>query len=438
MISLIVGCDKNWVIGNGSEIPWHLPADFAYLKKTTMGHPLVMGRKTFESIGKPLPGRLNIIVTRDSGYNAPFGSVVVGSVEEGIEVAQKEETGEVFIFGGSGIYKYALENDLVDRAYVTHIDAEVEGDILFPGNLISDWVRTSRTYRPADEKNEYNINFSIYEKRVVVSGKELAVALEDRLIEQVENLDEKPTLGIYVVGQDAATRMYVKKKRELAGRIGVDFKEFLFEMSVTENELEQHIKDNLDSLDGVVIQLPLPNHIDRDKICNLIPPIKDPDLLNQQTMATFIGGDMTVLPPVVSAIDEIIDHYNLNPAGKNILVIGRGKLVGGPSITYFEHKGANVDSVDKEDTEFTDQALAADIIVSGAGVSDLVTPEMIKEGSILFDGGTSGSSGSLRGDIDWGCSEKARLFSRSPGGIGPLTVVSLFKNFLILVEKNKN
>ncbi len=434
MISVIVGCDNNWVIGNGPDIPWHLPADFANLKKITDGHPLVMGRKTFESIGKPLPGRLNIVVTRDEAYEVE-GVSVVGSVEEGIALGKGEKTGEIFIFGGSGIYSYALENNLVERTYVTHINTEVEGDIFFPGELISDWVKTSSIHREKDDKNEYDMEFAVYEKNVIVNGKALSQQVEDRLEARVEQLDDKPSLGIYVVGDDKATAMYVKKKRELAERIGVNFYEFIFEADVTEDELIDHITNHQQNVDGIVIQLPLPNHIDQEKLCSLIPAHMDPDMLNQDTMQKFIDGDLSLLPPVVSAIDEIIDMYSLEIKDKDVLVIGKGKLVGGPAIAYFTAKEARVSAVDKQDTDFTELSKEADIIVSGAGVSDLVTPEMIKDGVILFDGGTSGSSGSLRGDIDWKCEKKATLFSRSPGGIGPLTVASLFKNFITLVEK---
>ncbi len=438
MISVIVGCDNNWVIGNGPDIPWHLPADFAYFKKTTMGHPVVMGRTTFESIGKPLPGRLNIVVTRDETYQAD-NVLVVNSVEAGIEHAKHEaeqnENEDVFILGGAQIYTYALENNLVDRAYVTHIDTEVEGDILFPGDLIEQWVKTSSVRREKDEKNTYDMEFAVYEKQVVVDGKQLSQKVEDRLETRVEKLMDKPSLGIYVVGDDKATEMYVKKKREFAERIGVNFYEFIFESDVTEQELLDHISRHQGNVDGIVVQLPLPKHINQETVCNAIPEGKDPDMLHTETMKRFTEGDMGLLPPVTSAIDEIIDTYNLDVQNKKVLVIGKGKLVGGPAIAYFKNRGAHVDAVDKSNTDFTKLAQAADIIVSGAGVSDLVTSDMVHPGVILFDGGTSGSSGSLRGDIDWECQDKARLFSRSPGGIGPLTVASLFKNFITLVEK---
>lgn len=434
MISLIVGCDTNWVIGNGPEIPWHLPADFAYFKEVTMGHPIIMGRTTFESIGRPLPGRLNIVVSRNEDYSAQ-GASVVSSIEDAIALGKQEDSGEVFVIGGSQIYTYALENKLVDRAYVTHIQTEAKGDVYFPGDMISDWVRISDTHRHKDEKNVFDMNFSVYDKQVVVSGKKLSKKVEERLEERVERLEDKPALGIYVVGDDKATAMYVKKKRELAERIGVNFYEFIFESDVTEQELVDHISKHQENVDGIVVQLPLPKHIDRERVCSMIPTHKDPDLLSKDTVSKFNEGDLSLLPPVASAIDEIISTYDLDIKDKKVLVIGKGKLVGGPAISYFTHKGAVVTAVDKQDNDFSEPAKSADIIVSGAGVSDLVTPEMIKEGVILFDGGTSGSSGSLRGDIDWGCEKKAKLFSRSPGGIGPLTVVSLFKNFITLVER---
>jgi len=433
MISLIVAHDINGVIGNGPDIPWHLPADFQYFKKTTLGHPIIMGRTTFESIGKPLPGRLNIVVTQDKSYKAE-GVFVASSVEDAVKLGEQEKTGEVFVIGGAQIYRYALENNLIDQVYVTHINTQADGDVLFPVNLISEWKKISSVLREKDEKNEYDMEFLVYKKSVIVNGKKIAAEVEERLEEQVQQLNEKPSLGIYVVGDNKATVTYVKKKRELAERIGVNFYEFLFESDITEDELIEHITNHKQNVDGIVIQLPLPSHIDSEKLCNLIPSKMDPDMLNAETMKKFIDGDMSLLPPVTSAIDEIIAKHKLDIVGKKVLVIGKGKLVGAPAIAYFTHKGAEVTAVDKTDKDFADIAKQADIVVSGAGVSGLVTPDMLQEGVVLFDAGTSGSSGSLQGDIDWECEKKATLFSRSPGGIGPLTVVSLFKNFISLVE----
>lgn len=429
MISLIVAHDRNGVIGNGPDIPWHLPADFKRFKEITMGHPVIMGRTTFESIGKPLPGRLNIIVTRDESYEGPEGTLSVTSVEAGIAAGEQENSGEVFVLGGSQIYQYALEHNLIERAYITEVQTEVQGDIFFPMYHINNLNLQSYEYREADEKNLYDMSFAVYDKTPVISGKALACKQEQVLYAQVQELGTKPKLAIYVIGEHPATMMYVQKKRELAERIGVEFIEHNFDIDVSEQELEQHILKHQKDMDGVVIQLPLLAHIDTQKLCGLVDSTKDPDLLNSST------EHQEVYPPVVAAIDYILSEKQISPRDKQVVVVGKGKLVGAPAIDYFTKQGAQVVALDKEDGDISSHTQQADIIVTGAGVSDLITPQMVKEGVVLLDAGTSGSSGSLRGDIDWECEQKASLFARSPGGIGPLTVVSLFQNLITLIEK---
>ena len=138
MISLIVAHDPDRVIGKDNELPWHLPEDLAYFKKMTMGKAMVMGRKTYESIGRPLPGRLSIVVTRDPDYTAE-GVVVVNDLDEGIEKA-KEYAPEVMIIGGAEIFNLVL--DIADRLYITLIQSEFEGDTFFP-EYEDEWVLKS-------------------------------------------------------------------------------------------------------------------------------------------------------------------------------------------------------------------------------------------------------------------------------------------------------
>lgn len=159
MISFIVAMDKNRVIGRNNKLPWHLPADLAYVKKTTMGHPLLMGRKTYESIGRPLPGRTNIVFTRNPHYEAE-GCVVVHSVEEAI---RKFGDGELFIFGGAVIYRLFLP--VADRMYVTEIEHEFEGDTFFPEIDPAEWREISRVKGVRDEKNPYDYYFVVYERK---------------------------------------------------------------------------------------------------------------------------------------------------------------------------------------------------------------------------------------------------------------------------------
>lgn len=158
MISLIVAMGKNHVIGLNNQMPWHLPADLAYFKKVTTGHPILMGRKTFESIGRPLPNRTNVILTRDTSFQAE-GCTVIHSIDDAIELAKKED---LFIIGGAEIYNQFLP--FVEKMYITKISESFEGDTFFP-EFGDGWQLVASEKHRADEKNQYDYEFQIFEKK---------------------------------------------------------------------------------------------------------------------------------------------------------------------------------------------------------------------------------------------------------------------------------
>lgn len=152
--------DRNRLIGNKNQLPWHLPADFAHFKSVTMGKPIIMGRKTYESIGKPLPGRTNIVLSRDPDIHFE-GVICVNSFEEALTAVQDEE--EVMVIGGSAIYKMLLPR--IDRMYITYVDAEFEGDAWFPEFDENQWLEKASVIYQADEKNLYNCRFVTLERK---------------------------------------------------------------------------------------------------------------------------------------------------------------------------------------------------------------------------------------------------------------------------------
>lgn len=157
MISLIVAIGENRVIGFENKMPWHLPADLAYFKKVTTSHTVIMGRKTFQSIGKPLPNRTNVILTRDIHFSAN-GCLVIHSVEEALEMGKDQD---IFVIGGAEVYKQFLP--FVDRAYITKIHESFHGDTFFP-ELGENWQLTSSEIHDPDEKNRYTYEFQVFDK----------------------------------------------------------------------------------------------------------------------------------------------------------------------------------------------------------------------------------------------------------------------------------
>ena len=160
-ISAIVAVAKNNVIGKDNQIPWYLPADLAYFKRTTIGHHILMGRNSFRSIGRPLPKRTNVVITRDAYFSAE-GVWVAHSIEEALGMAFDNGETEAFIIGGGAIYRDSM--DLWDKLYLTEVDTEPEGDVFFPEIEPSDWREIWREEHPADAKNEFGFTFRVLER----------------------------------------------------------------------------------------------------------------------------------------------------------------------------------------------------------------------------------------------------------------------------------
>jgi len=164
-VSLIVAMAKNRVIGHNNTLPWHLPADLKHFKALTMGHHIVMGRKTYESIGKPLPGRTSVVVTRNENYAVP-GVLVVNSLPAAIKACSDDE--EIFVIGGAEIYRQAIT--LADRIYLTEIDAEFSGDAHFPEFNRDEWHEVSREMNSQLEPQPLEYHFDVYHRIVPVTS----------------------------------------------------------------------------------------------------------------------------------------------------------------------------------------------------------------------------------------------------------------------------
>jgi dihydrofolate reductase len=166
ILSCIAAVAENRVIGHHNDLPWRLPEDLKRFKKLTMGHSIIMGRKTFESIGNPLPNRTSIVITRDTGFSA-FGAIVVSSFPDAVrradDIAQDADGSlESFVIGGATVFREALSR--CERLYLTHVHAAVKGNILFPEMNMNEWHILHKKSHPADKKNDYPTTFAVYER----------------------------------------------------------------------------------------------------------------------------------------------------------------------------------------------------------------------------------------------------------------------------------
>lgn len=261
---------------------------------------------------------------------------------------------------------------------------------------------------------------------MIVNGKKIAYKIELDIIQRIKVLGRKPKLAVVNVDGNPVSVSFINMKKKFADRVGVDFSVLNFDSSIGSNELIAEIKKAAALCDGLVVQLPLPKHLDTDFVLESIPPEKDVDAL---------GPNPIILSPVVEAIKKILSISQLSLKSKRVLVIGRGRLVGLPIAKWLGGNGTTVDIIGDEVENMETYTKKADIIISGAGSPHLIKPQMIKEGAALIDCGASEAGGKLLGDAHSGCAVKCSLFTPVPGGVGPITVAMLFSNLLNLAER---
>ncbi|MDP3734917.1 MAG: bifunctional 5,10-methylenetetrahydrofolate dehydrogenase/5,10-methenyltetrahydrofolate cyclohydrolase [bacterium] len=261
---------------------------------------------------------------------------------------------------------------------------------------------------------------------MLVEGKKIADDIRCELAERIVALGRQLILAVIQVGSERATEKFIERKKKFGEAVGVAVVVYQFPSDVAEDALAAEVRaiGEDPAVGGLIVQLPLPIEINGGAVLECIPPEKDVDALSSTSR---------VLAPVAGAVAEIFTRYSIDPRGKKAVVVGEGRLVGKPVADWLRRAGALVETVSLEMTrEMRSSTQRADIIVSGAGVPRLITPEFIKDDVVLIDAGTSESDGVLVGDIDPACAEKAALYTSVPGGVGPVTVAKLFENLVIL------
>jgi methylenetetrahydrofolate dehydrogenase (NADP+)/methenyltetrahydrofolate cyclohydrolase len=262
---------------------------------------------------------------------------------------------------------------------------------------------------------------------MIVDGRKIADEALTLLQKKIDTQDLAPHLTIFVCEPNFETQKYLALKRKRSAQIGVGTN--IIELMPTSNteEVVQSILKAVELADGIIVQLPLPSHIDAAKVVAAIPITHDVDALNPKTT------DM--LSPVTKAIEIILNTYKIPAEGRFVTVLGSGKLVGLPAYHWFVSQGAHVSVVTKETKDIAFYTQTADIVVCGAGVPGLLKADMVKEGAVILDAGTTEDGGELRGDADPDIAGKAALFTPVPGGIGPITIAMLLSNVVHCAER---
>lgn len=267
----------------------------------------------------------------------------------------------------------------------------------------------------------------------LVDGRALAEKMTTELQTALAQIARPLTLAVIACAPNFETTKYLAVKRRQADALGVQLKLIQLPETATTAEVMAAVTLAAESSDGVLVQLPLPASINRGEVLAAIPARCDVDGFSYDGHASTHG----VLPPVVGAIDVISKTHGVLWSGKSVVIFGAGRLVGKPAGLYARSRGAITTVVDISTSkmEVIKVTLAADIIILGVGVPGVLTPEMVRNGVVVFDAGASEDGGQLVGDADPTVAEKASLFTPVPGGIGPLTVTILFKNLLQLTNQ---
>ncbi len=274
----------------------------------------------------------------------------------------------------------------------------------------------------------------------IVDGKKIAQEILDKLKPRVEDLKQKgfnPRLAVVLIGDDKPSRTYVRRKGEACERIGIEFSLHKYPDDVEEEKMISEVKriQQEKKLSGMIIQLPLPQHLDTKKVINYINPDIDVDCLTYVNLGKLLIGKNGFRPPTPGAIMEILNYHGIDLYGKYITLIGRGELIGKPLANILFHEEVTFSVCNKTTKRLEDFTLNSDVIISGVGKHNLVTGKMIKPEAVVIDAGTTFVNGKMYGDIEFESVEKvASLVTPTPGGVGPITVAKLLENTVTCAE----
>jgi methylenetetrahydrofolate dehydrogenase (NADP+)/methenyltetrahydrofolate cyclohydrolase len=291
----------------------------------------------------------------------------------------------------------------------------------------------------------------------IISGTEVAKEIRAELKERVSRLKEQgvtPGLVIIRVGDDPASVSYVKGKGQAADEIGVWSETFVLPESATEEELLSRVKEmnEAEHVDGILVQLPLPRHIDADKVLNLIDPAKDVDGFHPINVGKMLIGDPFFMPCTPHGAVELMVRSGNSPEGKHVVICGRSNIVGKPLMAMLvqkkKHANATVTVVHTGTSNMAEITRQADILVAAMGSPGVITADMVREGAVVIDVGVNrvGEKPSvkdpgrmvaiLKGDVDFeAVKEKASAITPVPGGVGPMTITMLMENTVVAAER---
>ncbi len=267
----------------------------------------------------------------------------------------------------------------------------------------------------------------------LIDGKRIKNEILDELKKEVANLKEKPHLVVIQVGNNEASNVYIKQKAKMAEYVGYEYNHLKLDESITEEELLKEIDklNNDNSVHGILVQMPIPKHIDTNKIQNAVLPEKDVDGLSDMNAGMLFHGKDALYSCTPYGVMELLKRYNIQVEGKHAVVVGRSNLVGKPMSTMLTNAGATVTLCHSKTKDLAKHTKKADILIVTVGKPKLITRDMVRRGTVVIDVGINRLETGLCGDVDFDMvKDKCSYITPVPGGVGPMTVAMLAANVL--------
>ena len=273
----------------------------------------------------------------------------------------------------------------------------------------------------------------------LLSGIECRNKLKEKLTKKINKIKEKITITVISVGNDEASKIYIKNKIKECQSVNIECQHLHFEKTTTDDLTKVITKLNKDkNVTGILVQLPLPKNIDENKVINTIDYKKDIDGLTKSNIAKLYSNQKGIIPCTAKGIIDLLEYNKIEIEGKNITIIGRSNLVGKPLTLALLNKNATVTTCHSKTKDLKKQTKKADIIIVAVGKPNLIKKEMISKNSIIIDVGINRIDGKISGDVDKSVYKKCKAVTPVPGGVGPMTVYEVLSNTLECYELQKN
>ncbi len=276
---------------------------------------------------------------------------------------------------------------------------------------------------------------------VIIDGREVAKKIKEELKEKVNELKEKgiyPKLAVIMIGKDKASEIYVRNKSRDCDYVGIEYEEFFLEENITMETLLNLIDElnKRDDIHGILLQSPIPEHLDIRKAFNKIDYRKDVDGFNPINVGKLLIGEDTFIPCTPLGVIKLLEEYNIQIEGKNAVVIGRSNIVGKPLSQYLLNKDATVTVCHSKTKNLKEITSKADILISAVGKPKVITRDMVKENAVIIDVGINRTpDGKIVGDVDYdNLLDKVSYITPVPGGVGQMTRAMLINNIIKAAE----